>query len=160
MKKTTTFACAFALALCYLFSSAAFAEPQVPDHPWLKRVAVAIGPINPVAEVDPELAKDLKQWTRETFEEIYQGSNPPVVVDAVIEPVFVEPANPLAPAMILMRAQPFIVIAEDADRCFIAQAPVSPVEAWGLIYVVGPKQQRVYLLIANLRALPRNEERS
>ena len=153
MKKTTTFAIAFALVACNLSLMAA---PPVQSHEWLNRVAVAIGPINVVEDV--ELRRELADNARLVFEEIYKNSDPRILVTRVIAPVYVKTDDPRAVAMILAKAQAFRFLSEEREG-FIAVAQTSSFQAWGLIFIKARKGQ-VLIIIVDLEAGPRNINRS
>jgi hypothetical protein len=153
MKKTTTFAIAFALIACNLSLMAA---PPVASHEWLNRVAVAIGPINAV-EGD-ELVQELTRNARLVFEKIYEGSSPPIRVTRVAPPVFVDADDPRAVAQLLFKAKAFHVISQEPNG-FIAVASLSNYQAWGLIFIVSPKNQ-ILLIVLDLEAIAPAIDRS
>lgn len=153
MKKTTTFAIAFALLACNLSLMAA---PPVESHEWLNRVAVAIGPINPL-EGD-EMQQELTRNARLVFEKIYETSNPPIQVTRVAPPVFVDTDDPRGVAQLLHKAQAFHVISQEPNG-FIAVARISDYQAWGLIFIASSKNQ-VLIIILDLSAVTPNMNRS
>jgi hypothetical protein len=151
MKRTLILLTALLLAVTVSATAA-----SVPDHPLFKKVAVAIGPIEPIEE-GQEL---LYQKVRETFAEVYQNNNPPINVGRVVGGQ-VRSKDPRAVAMFLAKAQPFQVLMEAPNGTgFIAVAPLSDFAATGIVFVWNPGTETITILLVDLTVGPPSGARS